>query len=42
MCTEDPDEMVRRIALQALTELSPSDEVFELALRVAEDVRRNS
>jgi hypothetical protein len=33
----DPDEMVRRIALQALTELAPSDEVFNLALRMAED-----
>jgi hypothetical protein len=33
----DPDEMVRRIALQALTELAPSDEVFNLALRLAQD-----
>ena len=33
----DPDEMVRRIALQALTELAPSDDVFNLALRMAGD-----
>ena len=33
----DPDEMVRRIALQALTELAPSEEVFNLALRMAHD-----
>ena len=33
----DSDEMVRRIALQALTELTPSEEVFNLALRMAQD-----
>jgi HEAT repeat protein len=33
----DEDEMVRRIALQALTELTPSAEVFNLALRMAEE-----
>lgn len=33
----DSDEMVRRIALQALTELTPSEEVFNLALRMSED-----
>ena len=33
----DPDEMVRRITLQALTELAPSEEVFNLALRMAQD-----
>jgi HEAT repeat protein len=36
-CTDNPDEMVRRIALQALSELLPSDEVFDLALRMTED-----
>lgn len=36
-CTDDSDEMVRRISLQALSELSPSDDVFCLALRMAED-----
>jgi hypothetical protein len=33
----DSDEMVRRIALQALTELAPSEEVFNLARRMAQD-----
>lgn len=36
----DSDEMVRRIALQALTELVPSEDVFNLALRMAEDRSR--
>jgi hypothetical protein len=33
----DSDEMVRRIALQALSELVPSDQVFELALSMVQD-----
>ena len=33
----DPDEMIRRIARQALAELAPSEEVFALALRMTQD-----
>lgn len=35
--TTHADEMVRRIALQALAELEPSERVFELALTMASD-----
>ena len=38
--TSDSDEMVRRIALQALTALAPSEEVFNLALRMAHDASK--
>jgi hypothetical protein len=38
--TADSDEMVRWIAHQAVADLAPSDEVFNLALRMAGDMSR--